>query len=760
MTKLLKEKIKKELICKYIPSERLRKLMERRDKLTREGRRNLYSASIKHMIYQWSEGSFSPASGVDVPESEKVKLGDHICSVTVDYPFPGGKAPSSVRGLCWCPEDIAEDYAYLLDNSPAEIYPGELIVGEFHWNLEEVRKLRYPGQIDPLGHKAVQLGAGGCSFSHTCPDLSIGLTLGFKGILGKVQKNQEKFKKAGEEEKAAYLRAAEKVCLAIIRYTKKYAQKARSLAEKETNETLKKNYLTVAKIMKNISESPPSNFHEAVQWTWLFMILDRMWCHGNGYGRIDQFLRSFYHNDKKEGCLTREEARDLIAELFVKYGGNYFALGGRDRNLKDATNELSWVCLEAYDMVGGYNCFGVLWHKDIDRDFFAYACDIVTRYGCGTPALLNHDIMIESELSSGYKKEDTWNVSYCGCQWYCVPGKEYSDHDMNCVVIIKCLKNALKIACEKKIHNFDEFWELYCEEVDKAIGALVDLKNAQYRLQPLIWPEIVTSLLMYGCIEKGRDVTDCGVSYNFTSFNVLGLANVIDSLYAIKRLVFNERKFSLPELMKALEENYEDCEELRQMLLNVPKFGNDDEYKVDEIARMVVDQLKTTGKKYRNCKGFYFRPSLFHFEGHAVAGPEIGATPDGRKKEEPLAQGANPMHGRNKKGVTATARSLARLGFGQLQGGPFQLELDPSLLQGQESPSKLIDAIATSYFEMGGVQIFFNIVSVEKLQRAMEHPEEYGDLMIRVTGYSTHFVLLDRKLQEEIIARTRHRERV
>jgi len=759
MTKLLEKEIKERPTQKLMPSERMKKLMERRDKLTREGRRELYSVSVKHMIHQWSEGSFSPATGVDVPENQRVKLGDHICSVTVDYPFPGGKAPSSEEGICWHPENITDDYVYLLDHSPAEVYPFELIVGEFHWNLEEVRKLRYPEQIDPLGHKAVQLGAGGCSFSHTLPDLDIGLTLGWKGILKKIQKYREKFEKVGEEKKVGYLKSAEKTCLAIERYIKRHAGKARSLAEKEAKEALKKNYLTMARVCENIWENPPSNFHEAVQWIWFFMIVDRMWCHGNGYGRLDQFLYPFYKKDRKEGRLTREEARDLIAELFVKYGGNYFTLGGRDKNLKDATNELSWVCLEAFDMVGGYNCFGVLWHKDMDKEFFSYACDIVTRYGYGTPALLNHDVMRESEIYSGYKEEDAWNVSYCGCQWYCVAGKEYSDHDMNCIVPIECLKNALKIAFKKNIQSFDEMWQLYSKEVDKALKALVDLKNAQYQLQPLIWPEVVTSFLSYGCIENGRDITDCGVPYNFTSFNVLGFPNVVDSLYAMKKLIFEQKKVSLSQLKKALEVNYEGYEDVRQMLLNTSKFGNDED-EIDGLARMVVDQLKNTGEKYKNCKGFHLRPSLFHFEGHAVAGPEIGPTPDGRKKEEPLAQGANPMHGRNQKGVTATARSLAKLGFEQLQGGPFQLELDPSLFRGQENPSKLVEAITTSYFEMGGVHIFFNIVSVQTLKEAMEKPEEYGHLMVRVTGYSTHFVHLDRRLQKEIIARTRHKEMV
>jgi formate C-acetyltransferase len=743
-------------IEQIIPSERIKSLMERRDKLIREKRRQAYAKSPQHLFYMWSEGTrradAGSSPGVDV--SKRVCMGDHLMRVEVDYPFPGDSVPSFLKGISWDPVNWAEDYAYVLDYSPPEIYPNEYIVGEFHWCLEEFRSVKYPSEIDDLGLKAREIGSGGEVFGHTCADLNIGLTQGWKEILDRIGVSIEKFKKSGEEQRAEYCRAAEIVCKAIIRFIKSHAQKATTLAEEEIDSDKKANYLTIAKICENISEKPPSNFREAAQFILFFMIAERILGHGNGYGRLDQLLKPFYSKDKNEGRITREEARELIAELYIKYSGSYFSLGGRDKNLKDATNEVSWIALEAYDMVNGTNTFGVLWHKDIDNDFFTYACHILAKYGGGSPALLNYDVMYKSELHYGFKKEDACNISYNGCYWYGIPGKEYCNHDMSVIILILCLMRAIDKAVDKNIANFDELWKYYCIEVESAARALRDLMDAQYRLQPLVWPEIVTSLLSHGCIENGRDITDRGVPYTISTVNIFSLANTVDSLYTIKKLVFQDKKINLFDLKKAIEANYEGYEVIRQLILNLPKYGNDID-EVDNIAIMVVNQVKNTLKKYQTIRGG-FRPALYDFMNHIYAPQFIGATPDGRKREEPLSHGPNPMHGRNKSGITANARSLAKLGFEELAGGPFQLEVDP-LLAEKKDLGKILNNIATSYFEMGGVQILSNIVSVETLEKAIEHPEEYANIVVRVTGISVHFINLDREIQEEIIERTRHR---
>jgi len=729
---------------KMKPSKRIKRLMERRDKLIREKRREAYIKSPEHLFYMWSEGTrrCDAGSSPGIDAAKRVCIGDHLMRVKVDYPFLGGNVPSSKRGVSWDPVNWAEDLAYILDYSPPEIYPNESIVGEFHWCLEEFRSAKYPEEIDPLGRKARKLGSGGEVDAHTCADLSIGLTEGWRGILSRIQESLKKYSKA-----------AEIVCKAIMRFIERHAQKALSLAEEEVDKAKRENYLTIAKICENISEKPPSNFREVVQWILFFMIAERITAHGNGYGRLDQLLEPFYNKDKNQGRITREEARELVAELFMKYSGNYFSLGGRDRDLKDATSEVSWIALEAYDMINGTNTFGVLWHKDIDKEFFAYACHILAKYGAGSPALLNYDVMRKSELNYGFKEEDAWNVSYSGCYWYCVPGKEYCNHDMSVIILILCLMRALEIAVDKNVDSSEELWKLYCMEVDKAAGALRDLMDAEYRAQPLVWPEIVTSLLTHGCIESGRDITDRSVPYGISTVNVFSLANTVDSLYAIKKLVFENKKISLPDLKKALEANYEGYEVIRQLILNLPKFGNDID-EVDDIAVMVVNQVKNTLKKYQTIRGG-FRSALYDFMNHMYAPLFIGATPDGRKKEEPLSHAANPMHGRNKTGITATARSVAKLGFEELAGGQLQLEIDPLLMK-KGDPGKILESIVISYFEMGGIQVFVNIVSVETLEKAMEHPEEYEHVIVRVTGISVHFVHLNRKIQEEIVARTRH----
>lgn len=738
-------------------NERIKNLMNRRDRLIAEKRRGAYVKSPEHIFYMWSEGTrrgdAGESPGIDV--SQKICIGDHLMRVTADYPFPGKEIPSSINGLKWDPVNWAEDYAYVLDNSPAEIFENEKIVGEFHWCLEEFRSVKYPKDIDKLGFQAREVGSGGEAFEHTCADLSIGLEQGWSGILKRIQQSLKNHEKLKNTDEVNYLKGCEIACNSIISFIKKHSEKAYELSKSENDEIRKNNLLKIAENCKNISTNPPKSFYEAIQWIWFFMIVERIIGHGNGYGRLDQLLEKFYKKDLAEGIINREEARELIAELFMKYSGNYFSLGGRDKNLKDATNDVSWIALEAYDMIGGTNTFGVMWHEDIDKDFFKYACNILAKYGSGSPALLNYDVMRQSELNYGFKPEDVWNISYSGCHWYCVPGKECCNHDMSVIILIICLNNAIDAAIKKEITNFNQLMELFYEEIDKAANALSILMDAQYKVQPKVWPEMITSLLTHGCIENGRDLTDRGVPYGITSINIFSLANTVDALFAIKTLVFEQKKFSLKKLKMMLDFNYEGFEAARQTILNLPKFGNDID-EIDGLARDIINKIKEILKNYKTIRGG-FRASIYDFINHIYAPHFISATPDGRKKDEPLSHGPNPMHGRNKNGITATAKTLAKLGFDELAGGPLQLEIDP-MLADKNDLGKILHDIVVSYFKMGGIHVFINIVSVETLKKALKKPENYGHIIVRLTGISVHFIHLDREIQEEIIKRTRQNQ--
>jgi formate C-acetyltransferase len=747
---------------KIEPSERLKRLTKRSTDLATSGRRNLYADNPEFLVYHWSghSAAFSPATGeMAVSESQRINIGDHNCRVDVGGPFPfADKIPSKVEGFEYSPLNWAKDYSFFLDHSPAEVYPDETIVGEFHWQLDEARLYKYPDIVYELGEKLRHVGAGGMSLAHTCPDLSIGLELGWPGLLEKIRNSRDRQKSCGAQRRIDYLDAQETVVQAIIRFVIRHADKALELAKQETDPERKARFVRASVNCRILSEGPPETFEQAVQWIYLFQVVERINGHGNGYGRLDLLLNDFYRRDKAAGIITRAEARELVAEMYLKYGGNYFAFAGRLKDGTDATNEVSWIGLEAYDVTGGYNHLGLMWHPDIDKSFYAYGCDVVARHGCGTPTLVNYDILRDSELYSGYSYDDAWNVAYSGCQWYCAVGSEYSDHDMNCLVLTKCLDIAVEQGIANGITGFEQLWELYDRQLEKTIDMLAEFKNKVYEWQDRVWPEMVTSLCMHGPIEKGCDVTSPrGVNNTFTSVNVLGVPNVVDSLQALKELVFEQKRYSLEEVQKAKNNNWQGAEDLRPRLLNAQKFGNDlDE--VDEMYVRVANRIVDIMELKRNIKGGHFRPSLFQFMGHTYAGQLLGATYDGRLAGEPFAHGCNPMHGRNTEGITATANSLCKIDFRRFQGGSLQIELQPKFFDGKENIGEFVYNFSTAFMAHGGVQINLNIIDLKKLKAAMEDPLNpvHKGLVVKVTGYSAHFCVMDRKFQEEFIARVNY----
>src|ERR1019366_5742211 len=354
-----------------------------------------------------------------------------------------------------------------------------------------------------------------------------------------------------------------------------------------------------------------------------------------------------------------------------------------------------------------------MWHEDIDRELFNYACDVLGRHGTGTPILINYDVLRDSELRSGVSEEHAWNVAYSGCQWYCVVGREYNDQDLNSLVLVQTMQRAIHRAAEEGIGNFDALFSLLSDETLATAKALRDFKNATYMWQSRVWPEMVPSLCMRNTIERGRDCTDTqAVDYNLTSVNVLGVPNVADSLYAIKRLVFEERRYSLNELEQATKSDWAGKEAMRREFLNAEKFGNDlagPDAMLVRVAEMVREHLESL----RHNKGGHFRASLFQYMGHTYAGPMLGAPPDGRHAAEPLAHGMNPMHGRNTKGLTATANSFCKVEFRKFQGGSFQIELEPSYFPEGIRRADLVEMFACTFFKLSGVQINLNLISME-----------------------------------------------
>jgi formate C-acetyltransferase len=713
---------------KFVQSPRIQALLARSRELAISGKRKL----------GWAANS----------------VGDHACWIDIGlFPFLD-QMPSKVNGYEASGESWGRDYAFLVDHFPVEIYPNERIVGEIHWEMHMVRQYEWPESIRKLEKEAWEMGAGGISSGHTCPDLAIGLTQGFGGLLERIKASREKYLRLDNRRKASYLLGLQLICESVIRFIRRHAEKAFELAEQESDPWQKATYLRIGECCASIAWDAPRTYYEGVQWIHFAVMMDRVVGHGNGYGRLDLYLIDLYRKSKAAGELSDEEAREYISEMYMKLRGHFFSMGGRDAELKDATNEMSFVAVEAYDLIGDYNNLGVMWHPDINPEFYNYACDVLARHGESLPVLVNYDLMYEAELRSGIPHEDAWKVVYSGCQWFCIPGKEYCDQDVNSLILLRPMRRTIDAAVEREIDNFEDFYALFEQEVAVTARWLRDFKNAQYELLGSLWPEMYTSMLSHGPIERGIDMVDNrGVDYQFSSVNILGIPNVADSFHAIKKLVFEQKKYTLREVKEATESNWEGREAMRQRFLNQDKFGNDlDE--VDDLFVRITETLADILGGMVNLRGQEFRASLFHFQGHLY--PEIyGATPDGRMAQEYLAHGINPQVGRSIDGLLATANSIAKADQRKFQGGTMQIELQPKFFDGKEEMWKYIRDFSTVFFQKGGIQINLNIMDLKKLRDAMDHPEnpEYQNIIVRVTGYASRFICLNRAYQQEFVER-------
>lgn len=754
-------KVRNEYKAKFVPGDRLKKVMAYNQELAYTGKRNIYTADTTQLVYHWTDKSNGvvPRTGEwSHPPEMNISMGDHGCRVDNGMAFPRyDEVPSHVDGYEATAESWAKDYAFLLENTPASIHPDETIVGEFFWEMNEVRKYNFGEKVHEMGREVRKLGAGGTSHGHTCPDYNIGLTQGWGGIMKRIDSSIALYTRLEETEKTSYLRGLKIVCGAIIDYIKKYAAAAAALAENETDAAQKAIYERTAEDCAYIAENPPKTYHQAIQWIHFAIMTDRIVGHGNGYGRLDLYLNDFYEKDLKEGRITRQDAREYLAEMFLKIRGQHFSIGGRLKDGSDATNEMSFLVLEAYDMIDDYNNLFLMWHKDINSELMDYACDVLARHGASVPSMANYDLLVDCQLRSGVDPDIAWNVAVSGCQWFCLPGREYCDQDVNALVLLDPMWRTIDIGIEEDVKDFDRLMAIFKDEFKRTAEALRIFKDAQYDVLDKVWPEMATSLNCHGPIERGIDMTGArGVDYQFTSTNILGIPNVADSFYAIKKLVFEEKAYTLSEVRKATSENWKDNEIMRQRFLNQDKFGND----IDEADAMCVeicDIIAEVLDGTKNNRGQQYRGSLFQFQGHTCT-DVLPATPDGRLAEEPLAHGCNPTAGRNVNGLLATANSVTKIKNYKFQGGSLQIELQPRFFDGKENMGDYIKHFTESFFSRGAFQINLNIIDLEKLKDAIEHPEkeEYRNIIVKVTGYTTRFICMAKSFQIEFVGRNNY----
>ncbi|MFZ7101817.1 MAG: trans-4-hydroxy-L-proline dehydratase [Peptococcaceae bacterium] len=579
---------------------------------------------------------------------------------------------------------------------------------------------------------------------------------------------------------------------AIINFARRHAQKARELAESEQDPVRKKELGEIAEVCDHVPAYRPRNFREALQSYWfvhLGVITELNTWDSFCPGKLDQHLYPFYKAGLAQGILTEEKARELLQCFWIKFNnqpappkvgitleesGTYtdfcnINIGGVKPDGSDGVNEVSYLLL---DIIKEMRLLQPSTNVQISRknpERFVKKAGEIIKEGLGQPSVFNTDAVIEELLRQGKAIEDARCGGTSGCVETGAFGKEayILTGYFNLVKVLEItLHNGIdprtgkRLGIESGNPAYFASYEQLTEAFKKQLQHFVEIKirgnNVIEKLYALYMPAPFLSILISDCIAGGKDYHNGGARYNTNYIQGVGIGTITDCLAALKTHVFDKKTLTMTGLLNVLENNFAGFVKEEKLLLNkTPKYGNDDDY-ADHIMQEVFDIFYHTVNGRKNMKGGVYRINMLPTTCHVYFGSVIGATPDGRKAGEPLSEGISPVQGADRNGPTAVIKSAAKMDHLRTGGTLLNQKFTPQLLEGEEGIAKLAHLIR-SYFKLDGHHIQFNIVSAATLRKAQQEPEKYRDLIVRVAGYSDYFQNLNKKLQDEIIARTEHK---
>ncbi|MDH7567996.1 MAG: pyruvate formate lyase family protein [Armatimonadota bacterium] len=607
------------------------------------------------------------------------------------------------------------------------------------------------------GNRVYWAGWGG----HTVLGFDQLLAEGTEGIRARIQRAQ-----AGESdpEKRAFRDALLVVCDGLDAFAARYARAARNAAAGEGDPRRRAELEAIAARCEWVPRRGARTFPEALQSFWFVHLLDGC----DSPGRIDQFLLPYYQHDREAGLLSAEEAQAWMDHLWKRFNDTRswnVCVGGLLPDGRDGTNDLTYMAIEATrrcQKVAPNLSLRV--HPGTPRALWQKAIECIET-GVGMPALYNDEVLIPALTRYGIPVEEARDYALNGCCQVDIQGRSHMGLEDGELNLLKCLELALhdgfdpvqqrqvgpRTGNARAFTSFEEVWSAYTAQVEFFTRRMIAAANAVQQAHAETSPNLLRSLFVADCIEKGVDFKAGGARYNHGQILTQGIANTADSLAAIRRLVFEERVLTMDTLLDALDGNFPD-EGLRQLLLRrAPKFGND-EPEVDALAARVIDHFYRHLNTYRTWRGGVYGGGSIVFVRAPLFGSHVGATPDGRRAGAPLADSVGPSQGRDTHGPTAMFQSVARVPQVLAQSAYVLNVKFPRSVVRQKREEVI--ALFQAYFAAGGQQIQANVVDRETLLRAREHPEEHAGLVVRVGGYSDYFVRLSPALQEDIIART------
>ena len=637
---------------------------------------------------------------------------------------------------------------------------------------------------------------------HIAPDIEGVISRGLNSFIEAAEEHLKRLDLTNPDDyaKLPFLRAVVTADKAVIKWAGRFATLAREKAAVEQDQERKRELEQIAETCDWVPAYPARSFREALQVVALVMASVQIETNGVsiGTGRLDQYCHPFYERDIRNGAMTKDQALELLECLWLKlaesnivameiltYAHNGYPfwiqvpIGGQTADGYDATNELSYLLLDVSSNMQLHEpTVSARIHRRTPDKFLMKCCEAIKSHGGGHPALFNDEVIIPSQLAyvPGINKEDAYNYCIIGCSEITFSGKGtegIAHHAISLGTVVELMLQGKSPFTRSPLESgpgdmlkwtgFDDMMLAYSEQVRLwsrlAFLQALPVMEAHNRHRPCPY----LSSLTRDCISTGKSYYDGGAVYGNRMVNacILGIATLANSLAAIRKLVFDEKVVSMAQLKHALETNFEDNSTIptglaiQEMCRCAPKYGNDDPY-VDNLAKDCLNLLLKELRKYETLPGQGQGATIAPVAAHVAYGLLCGATPDGRKGSTPLSDACSPAQGTDVNGPTATIKSVANLEHINLvQGTIFNMKMHPGPLETRAGMQKWADLIRT-YFDLGGWEIQFNVVSADTLREAQKHPENHKDLVVRVVGYSAFFVELDKVVQDDIIARTEH----
>lgn len=633
---------------------------------------------------------------------------------------------------------------------------------------DEIRRVKKVIKINQTDHAQ----------GHICPNVELWLQKGPAGLMADARLAVAGASADGQ----IFLEAVIIVLQAAEDFMRRYAALAASDQDPETRK--------LHEICSGLARRPPLNFHEALQSLWFLFVILQMESNASSFspGRMDQYLLPYLEKDLDSGRLDEAQAEELLAALWLKFNqivymrsassARYFAgfpigftvsIGGIDSSGRDAVNRLSWMCLKVQEQIGLTQPNLTARVGETSSDEFLHACARVIGRGGGMPQIVNDKSIIPSLMDRGISLKDARNYAAVGCVELGSSGNSLGWSDAAMFNLVKALELAINdgicLQTGKRLGpatglltdfaDFDAVLDSFRRQIDYFFDAMIPLCDVVDKLHAELLPSPFLSSVVDDCILRARDVTAGGAGYNLSGIQAIQVANVADSLAALKALVFDSPVVFAGELLQALRHNFEGHEHLRQILIHkAPKYGNDVEW-VDNLGAQWISYFAGKLAGYRNARGGPYHMGLYTVSAHIPMGFNVGASPDGRKSGDALADGGmSAASGRDRCGPTALLRSVARVGCRLASNGTLlNMKFLPGMFRKPEEREKFI-AMLKAFIVLGIHHIQFNVIDRQTLLDAKAKPENFAHLTIRVAGYSARFVELADDLQEEIIART------